>query len=72
MCATNTEELILWNCTRDGSMASRSLPAGVGFKPPGAVAFKRRGGERLRKRRLIKMSGEYREDERKRTVDDAS
>ena len=54
MCATNTEELILWNCIKDGSMASRSLSAGVGFKPPSAAAFKRRGGERLRKRRLIK------------------
>lgn len=54
MCATNPEELILWNCTRDGSRAFRSLPAGVGFKPPSAAAFKRRGGERLRKRRLIK------------------
>jgi len=32
-------------------MASRSLPAGAGFKPPGAAAFKRRGGERLWKRR---------------------
>ena len=53
-------------------MASRSLPAGVGFKPPSAAAFKRRGGERLRKRRFIRMSGEYREDERKRTADDAS
>ena len=30
-------------------MASRSLPAGVGFKPPSAAALKRRGGERLGK-----------------------
>ncbi len=32
-------------------MACRSLPAGAGFKPPSAAAFKRRGGERLWKRR---------------------
>jgi hypothetical protein len=32
-------------------LASRSLPAGAGFKPPSAAAFKRRGGERLGKRR---------------------
>src|SRR6266542_5700184 len=31
-------------------MASRSRLAGVGFKPPGAAAFKRRGGEQPRKR----------------------
>ena len=43
----------LWNCTIDGSVASWSLPAGVGFKPPSAAAFKRRGGERLGKRRSI-------------------
>ena len=41
----------LWNCTIDGSVASRSLPAGVGFKPPSAAAFKRCGSERLGKRR---------------------
>jgi len=31
--------------------ASRSRLAGAGFKLPSAAAFKRRGGERLRKRR---------------------
>ncbi len=29
-----------------GDEASRSQPAGAGFKPPHAAAFKRRGGER--------------------------
>ena len=38
--------------------ASRSRLSGVGFKPPGAAAFKRRGGERPRKRRPIRTSGE--------------
>ena len=71
MCATNTE-YSLWNCAEDGRKASRSLPAGAGFKPPSAAALKRRGGERLWKRRSSRTSGEYRKDERKRTVDDAS
>ena len=34
---------------RRWELASRSRPAGAGFKPPGAAAFKRRGGERPRK-----------------------
>jgi hypothetical protein len=34
----------------------------------GAAAFKRRGGERSRKRRHKRQSGRCREDERKRTV----
>jgi transposase len=38
--------------------ASRSRLSGVGFKPPGAAAFKRRGGERPRKRRSRRTSGE--------------
>jgi hypothetical protein len=38
--------------------ASRSRLSGVGFKPPGAAAFKRRGGERPRKRRPRRASGE--------------
>src|SRR5262249_16676779 len=50
---------------------SRSRHTGAGFKPPSAAAFKRRGGERLGKRHH-EMSGTYGEDERKRTVDDAS
>lgn len=36
-------------CVEDGSVASRSRPAGAGFKPLHAAAFKRRGGERWRK-----------------------
>ena len=39
--------------------ASRSRLAGVGFKPPGAAAFKRRGGERPRKSHPLRMAGEY-------------
>jgi hypothetical protein len=38
--------------------ASRSRLTGAGSKPPGAAAFKRRGGERPRKRHC-KMSGTY-------------
>ena len=38
--------------------ASRSRLSGVGFKPPGAAAFKRRGGERPRKRRSRRTSSE--------------
>lgn len=36
-------------CVEDGSVASRSRPAGAGFKLLHAAAFKRRGGERWRK-----------------------
>src|SRR5215472_16529989 len=50
---------------------SRSRLTGAGFKPPSAATFKRRGGERLGKRHH-KMSGTHSEDERKRTVEDAS
>ena len=39
-------------------VASRSQLSGAGFKPPGAAAFKRRGGERPRKRRPKRTSGE--------------
>src|SRR5215469_12736930 len=38
--------------------ASRSRLSGVGFKPPGAAALKRRGGERPWKRRPQRTSGE--------------
>ena len=34
-------------------LASRSLLAGAGFKPPGAAASKRRGGERPLEKALI-------------------
>ena len=39
-------------------MASRSRLAGADFKLPGAAAFKRRGGEQLRKRRPFRALGE--------------
>ncbi len=48
-----TQTQSLWSCIEDGSLAFRSLPAGVGFKPPSAATFERRGGERLRERRLL-------------------
>ena len=37
--------------------ASRSRLAGVGFKPPSAAAFKRRGSEQLGKRPPVRKSG---------------
>ena len=56
-CVTNVSEN-LQSCTEDGRR-----PPGVGFqelasKPPGAAASKRRGGERPRKRRPKRASGE--------------
>ena len=70
VCVTNTGASP-WCCTEDGRRVSRSRLTGAGFKPPSAAALKRRGSEQLGKRHH-EMSGTYGEDERKRTVDDAS
>lgn len=35
-----TPSICRWSCAKDGSLASRSRPAGVGFKPPYAASFK--------------------------------
>ena len=45
VCVTNTgnRPVVLY---RRWEQTSRSRLAGAGFKPPGAAAFKRRGGER--------------------------
>ncbi|MGY3133487.1 hypothetical protein ACVWZM_004169 [Bradyrhizobium sp. USDA 4501] len=45
-CASSLVRICQRNCVEDGSLASRSRPAGAGFKPLQAAAFKRRGGER--------------------------
>ena len=45
MCHEHERELVM--LYRRWELASRSRSAGAGFKPPGAAAFKRRGGERL-------------------------
>ena len=42
---------------RRWELASRSRLAGAGFKPPGAAALKRRGGERPWKRRPFRALG---------------
>ncbi len=47
VCHEHEPELVM--LYRRWELASRSRPAGAGFKPPGAAAFKRRGGERPRK-----------------------
>ena len=47
VCHEHERELVM--LYRRWELASRSRPAGTGFKPPGAAAFKRRGGERPRK-----------------------
>src|ERR1700730_4435361 len=44
VCHEHERELVM--LYRRWKLASRSRPAGAGFKPPGAAAFKRRGGER--------------------------
>jgi hypothetical protein len=62
----------LWNCIEDGSRPPEVCLQGPASNHLSAAALKRCGGERLRKRRPRKTSGEYREDERKRTVVDAS
>ena len=44
---------------RRWEQASRSRLAGAGFKPPGAAAFKRRGGERPGKSHPLRVAGTY-------------
>ena len=53
-------------------VASRSRLAGVGFKPPGAAAFKRRGGERLWKRHRERCQVSIEEMSESKLSDDAS
>ena len=48
MCHEHGRKLVM--LYRRWELASRSRLAGVGFKPPGAAALKRRGGERPGKR----------------------
>jgi transposase len=50
VCHEHEHELVM--LYRRWELASRSRPAGAGFKPPGAAAHKRRGSERLRKSHL--------------------
>jgi hypothetical protein len=57
VCHEHKRELVV--LYRRWEQASRSRLAGVGFKPPGAAAFKRRGGERPWKRHPIRKSGVY-------------
>jgi hypothetical protein len=49
VCHEHERELVV--LYQRWEQASRSRLAGAGFKLPSAAAFKRRGGERLRKRR---------------------
>ena len=61
-------KILYWGVSRMQVKTCRAVPkmgeglpesiSGVGFKPPGAAAFKRRGGERPWKRRPIRTSGE--------------
>jgi hypothetical protein len=53
-------------------MASRSRLTGAGFKPPGAAAFKRRGGERPRKRHRKRCQVSIEEMSESKPSDDAS
>src|SRR5258708_10877144 len=53
-------------------MAFRSRLAGVGFKPPGAAAFNRRGSERPRKRHRKRCQVSIEEMSESKPFDDAS
>ena len=58
-------------------MEDEGRPFGVGFREPApnrprAASVKSRGRERWGKRQAMSLSGEDREDERKRTADDVS
>jgi len=55
VCHEHERELVM--LYQRWEKASRSRLAGVGFKPPSAAAFKRRGSERLGKRPPIGRSG---------------
>ena len=55
VCHEHEHELVM--LYRRWELASRSRLAGAGFKPPGAAAFKRRGGERPWKRRPFRALG---------------
>ena len=70
-CVTNTSAS-LWCCTRDGSW-----PPEVGLQEqasncPGAAAFKKRGGERLGKRRHLRRQVCVEEMSGSKPSDDAS
>ena len=56
VCHEHERELVM--LYQRWETASRSRLAGAGFKLPSAAAFKRRGSERLRKRRPARASGE--------------
>jgi hypothetical protein len=53
-------------------MASRSRLAGAGFKPPGAAALKRRGGERPRKSHPLRWQVRVEKMNESEPSDDAS
>ena len=55
VCHEHEHELVM--LYRRWELASRSRLAGAGFKPPGAAALKRRGGERPWKRRPFRALG---------------
>jgi hypothetical protein len=57
VCHERERELVM--LYRRWESASRSRPAGAGFKPPGAAALKRRGGERPRKSHPQGVTGTY-------------
>src|SRR5487761_1822973 len=70
VCHEHERELVM--LYRRWEKASRSRLAGAGFKPPGAAAFKRRGGERPRKRHRQRCQLSIEEMSESKPSDDAS
>ena len=70
MCHEHERKLVM--LYRRWETASRSRLAGAGFKPPGAAVVKRRGGERLGKRRHLRCQVSVEEMSESKPSDDAS
>jgi hypothetical protein len=70
VCHEHERKLVM--LYRRWETASRSRLAGAGFKPPGAAAFRRRGGERPRKRHRQRCQVSIEEMSESKLSDDAS
>ena len=70
VCHEHKRELVV--LYQRWELASRSRLAGAGFKLPSAAAFKRRGSERLRKRRHLRRQVCAEEMSESKPFDEAS
>ncbi len=70
VCHEHERKLVM--LYRRWEMASRSRLTGAGFKPPGAAAFNRRGGERPRKRHRQRCQVSIEKMSESKPSDDAS